>query len=48
MKPLWHKNNLKINNIDLNFTRIRELLYSLTEEKFPDEFYILNDIQKVL
>ena len=44
MKPLWYKNNLKINNINLPLTRIRDLLYSLREEKFPDEIYILNDI----
>ncbi len=47
MKPLYHKNNLKINNINLPLIKIRDLLYSLREEKFPDEFYILNDIQSI-
>ena len=47
LKPLWHKNNLKNNNIDLSLNKIRNILYSLREEKFPDELYILNDISKI-
>ena len=46
MKPLCHKNNLKMNNINLLLTKIRDLLYSLREEKF-NQIYILNDIQSI-
>ena len=38
MNPLWHKNNLKINNINLPLIKIRDLLYSLRGKKFPDDF----------
>ena len=47
LKPIWHKNNLKNNNINLPLTKIRNILYLLREEIFPDELYILNDISKI-
>ena len=47
LKPIWHNNNLKNNNINLPLTKIRNILYSLREEKFPDELFILNDISKI-
>ena len=47
LKPLWHKINLNKNHIILPLTKIRDILYSLREEKYPDENYILKDISKI-
>jgi len=47
LKPLCHKNNLNKNNIILPLTKIRYIFYSLREEKYPDENYILKDISKI-
>ena len=47
LKPLWHKINLSKNNINMPLKKIRNILYSLREAKYPDELYIVNDISKI-
>ena len=47
-KPLWHKQNLYKNNINLSLNKIRTSLYQLREEQFPDESFILNNISNIM
>ena len=43
----FHIKNLRLNNIFLNTSKIRKLLYTLREQKFPKEEEFLNSINSI-